>query len=162
MTDPSCATCHPSTPRPGEVVGTTWRCPQHQAAWDEIMGGIDTSMFQPASVTAPLSFAELGALVDRVPKPAADRFVCARDTWKSVKRAVPTSPYPAPCAPIMGMRVLIDDDMPSGYWEIRDGDRVVSSAATALYEQTLKRIREGVDVPDGRYTDVLEALLDSP
>lgn len=164
MTEPICAMCHPATPRPGEVTGTMWRCPDHEATWDEMLAGLDMGMFQSAPITAPppLSFAEMSALIDRFPKPVADRLVAAPDVWDRLKRVAPASSDPNPISLMAGMRVLVDEDMPPGYWEIRDGDRVVSSATTALYEETLRQIRDGAVVPDGHYTATLKKLFDQP
>lgn len=137
-----------------------WHCPEHQETWDKILAGLDTTMFQPAPITAtPLSFAELAAMVEQIPKPVADRLVSAPDVWDRIKRVTPATTDPNPLALMAGMRVLVDEDMPPGYWEIRDGDRVVSSATTALYEETLRQIRDAADVPDGHYTAAMEKVL---
>lgn len=105
-----------------------WRCPSHQKAWDEMLAGLDCTMLQPApAATLPMSFAEMVAMAERFPKPAADRLACAPDVWGRLKPTIPDA-EPSPLGRLLGMRVLIDEDMPDGYWEIRDGDRVVSSA----------------------------------
>lgn len=111
--------------------------------WTKTRASLDQAMSDLIAVPPPpppkpfdlSGLKRLAAQVDAI-RPRWDRMVCAPDVVESLRAG--SSPAPSWGRPLLplGTPVFVDEEMPVGHWEFRDGDRKVDSPCRCEFCQS--------------------------